>query len=138
MSDSEPIHILGIITDEVTVPKMDGTRGSALYKIPFRLSKIPSDLWCKLFVATWKSPPRFTTMHRPSIASVYGDSIVLNGTTIEEVRDYHRETLILCVEEANQQEMQIIKEKQRLREREENRKNDHYTNVNSIADRIEF
>lgn len=137
-SDLQPIQILGIITDEVTVPKMDGTRGSALYKIPFRLSKRPNDLWCKLFVATWNSPPRFTSMHRPGIASVYGDKIVLDGTTIEEVRDYHRETLILCVDEANRKELQILAEEQRRREREENRKNDHYTNVNSIADKLEF
>ena len=93
-----PIHILGIITDEVTVPKMDGSRGCALYKIPFRLSKSPSHLWKEIFVATWNMPPRFTTMHRPGIASVYGNKIVLDGTTMEEVRDYHRETLLLCVD----------------------------------------
>ena len=33
-SKDESIRILGIITDEVTVPKIDGTRGSALYKVP--------------------------------------------------------------------------------------------------------
>lgn len=43
--EDEPIHILGIITDEVTVPKMDGSRGCALYKIPFKLSKSPSHFW---------------------------------------------------------------------------------------------
>lgn len=137
-SDTEPIYILGIITDEVNVPKMDGTRGSALYKIPFRLSKRPSDLWCKLFVAAWNMPPRFTSMHRPGIASVHGDKIVLNGTTIEDVRNYHRETLILCVDEANRKETQILSEEQQRKEREESRKNEHYTNVNSIADKIEF
>ena len=36
-------------------------------------------------------------MHRPGIASVEGDEILLNGTTIEEVRDYHRKTLNLCI-----------------------------------------
>lgn len=137
-SDLDPIHILGIITDEVTVPKMDGTRGSALYKIPFRLSKRPSDLWGKLFVTIWNMPPSFTTMHRPGIALVYGDKIVLDGTTIEEVRDYHRETLILCVDEANKKEKQILAEKQRLREMKENRQNEHYATVNSIANKLEF
>ena len=34
-NENKDIEILGIITDEVTVPKMDGSRGSALYKIPF-------------------------------------------------------------------------------------------------------
>lgn len=137
-SPDEPIHILGIITDEVTIPRMDGTPGCALYKIPFRLSKRPSSLWVNIFLSTWKSPPRFTTIHRPGIASVYGDKIILDGTTIEEVRDYHRETLVLCVNIANEKEQSIIAEDRRKRELEENRKNQHYTNVASIADDIKF
>lgn len=134
----EPIRILGIITDEVTVPKMDGTRGSALYKVPFRLSRRPSDLWCKLFLDAWRYPPRFSTMHRFGIASVVGDEIVLNGTTVEEVRDYHRETLILCVDEANKKEAEIKRKEQERIEREEMRRKNHYDNVNSIAGEIEF
>ena len=137
-SPDEPIHILGIITDEVTVPRMDGTRGCALYKIPFRLSKKPSSLWINIFISTWNSPPRFTTMHRPGIASVYGDKIILDGTTIEEVRDYHRDTLMLCVNTANEKEQAIITEEKRKRELEENRKNQHYSNVTSVADEIKF
>lgn len=136
--EDEPIHILGIITDEVTVPKMDGSRGCALYKIPFKLSKSPSHLWKEIFVATWNMPPRFTAMHRPGIASVYGNKIILDGTTMEEVRDYHRETLLLCVEEANKKEAQIIREQQLKKAREEQRKKQHYDNVNNIADTIKF
>ena len=136
--EDEPIHILGIITDEVTVPKMDGSRGCALYKIPFKLSKSPSHLWKEIFVATWNMPPRFTTMHRPGIASVYGNKIILDGTTMEEVRDYHRETLLLCVEEANKKEAQIIREQQLKKAREEQRKKQDYDNVNNIADTIKF
>jgi len=135
---NEPIHILGIITDEVTVPKMDGTRGSALYEIPFRLSKVPSYLWSQIFIATWNSPPQFTSMHRPGIASVYNDKIILDGTTIEEVRDYHRETLILCVEIANEKETAILNEEKRRKELAESRKNQHLSNVNTIADKIKF
>ena len=51
----EPIHIIGIITNEVTIPKMDGTRGSALYAIPFQLSRTPSRLWSDLFISSWKN-----------------------------------------------------------------------------------
>ena len=138
IDEAEPIHILGIITDQVTVPKMDGTRGSALYKIPFRLSKRPSALWQELFVHFWNSPPRFTTMHRPGIASVYDDQIILDGTTIEEVHDYHRETLILCVNLANEKEAKIIKEEQLKKEREETQRNKHFSNVKSVAEDIKF
>lgn len=136
--ENEPIHILGIIVDEVTVPKMDGTRGSALYKVPFRLSKTPSDLWCKLFLAEWKFPPQFSSMHRPGIASVVGDKIILNGTTVEEVRDYHRETLVLCVDVANKKEIAIKREEQQRREQEEIRRKEHFDNVENIIGQIEF
>lgn len=135
---NEPIKILGIITDEVTVPKMDGTLGSALYKIPFRLSKTPSSLWKQLFLATWESPPTWSSMHRFGIASVYGDKIILDGTTIEEVRDYHRDTLLLCVEEANKKEAAILKEEKARQEREQARQNQHYQNINNVIGDIKF
>ncbi len=64
----EQLRIVGVIVDEVTEPTMDGTRGSALYTVPFRLSKEPTPLWSELFLRIWDSPPRFTTMHRPGIA----------------------------------------------------------------------
>ncbi len=136
--ENEPIRILGIVTDKVTVPRMDGTRGSALYKIPFRLTKHPSSLWIDLFVETWNMPPRCSTMHRPGIASVSGDEILLDGTTIEEVRDYHREVLLLCVDVANKKEAEIIAAEQRKKEKEEELKRTHYTTVNDIAGKIPF
>ena len=135
-----PIHILGIITDQVTVSKMDGTRGSVLYlyKIPFRLSRTPSALWRELFIHLWNIPPRWTTRHRPGIASVYGDQIILDGTTIEEVRDVHRETLMLCVSEANKTEQKYLEEEQRRQEWETMQKKRHFENVADIAGDIKF
>lgn len=94
--EKEPVRILGLIKDEVTAPTMDGTPGCALYKIPFRLSRKPSDLWCEIFLHKWEMPSCFTSMHRPEIASVHEDKIILDGTTIEEVEKYHRDTLIAC------------------------------------------
>jgi len=40
-------------------------------------------------------------MHRPGIARVSGDKVYLDGTTIEEVQKYHRDTLVLALEETN-------------------------------------
>ena len=97
----EDIKIEGIITNEVTLPKNDGTRGSALYSIPFKLSSKPTRTWSELFLRNWDCPPRFTSIHRPGIARVESDKIILDGTTIEEVKQYHRDTLILCVEKTN-------------------------------------
>lgn len=138
VEDSEPIRIIGIVVDEVGEPRNDGTRGSALYKVPFRLSRRPSSLWGKLFVKSWDLPPRFTTMHRPHIASVVGDEIILNGTTIEEVRDYHRDTLILCVEEANKLEAEYREEERKRRAREEAARSAYRKNVEDVAGTIGF
>ncbi len=100
-SDSEPIRITGIIADDVTPPRNDGTRGSGLYEIPFRFSRQPPRLWQELFVRAWDHPSLFTQMHRSGIASVEGDVVWLRGTTLDEVERYHRDTLVLAVNAAN-------------------------------------
>lgn len=134
----QDIKIEGIITNEVTVPRMDGTAGSALYKIPFRLNRKPSEIWTQLFLRAWSSPPEFTTMHRPGIAEVIGDKIILDGTTIEEVQDYHRKTLILCVDKANSEEREILARNKLIKEREEARKQEHYDKIRSLSNQIPF
>lgn len=134
----EPIHILGIITDKVTVPKMDGSRGCALYRIPFQLSRKPSSLWVNRFINAWNHPTSFSSMHRPGIASVVSDTIVLDGTTIEEVKDTHREMLIKCVERANLEEKEIIEKEKLKKEKEMLRKEEHISSVIKVADEIEF
>lgn len=135
---ADEISIEGIITDEVTLPSNDGTRGSALYKVPFRLSQNPSSDWKQLFISSWNSSPSFTTMHRPGIASVVGDKIILDGTTIEEVRDYHRDTLILCVKEANEGEKKIRAARAAREQAAQTAEENHFKNVQSIAANITF
>ena len=132
------VRIVGVVVDEVTEPRLDGTRGSGLYAVPFRLSKTPSAEWVEAFVATWNHPPRFSTMHRPGIARVRGDRIVLDGTTIEEVEKYHRDTLILCVKRANEviaewEAKSAQAEQERLRQSQEHRKS-----VEDVSRRIKF
>jgi len=92
-------RLYGRVVDEIGTPRCDG---SALYTVPFKLSRRPRSQWAQLFVRAWNHPSRFTTMHRPGIASVQGDRVVLDGTTVEEIDRYHRETLILAGKEANQ------------------------------------
>ncbi len=59
-------------------------------------------------------------MHRPGIAEAHGDRIVLTKTTLEEVEQYHKETLKLCVNEANAQyNAYMTKKLQQLKAREE-------------------
>ena len=104
---NEDIRIEGVILDEVTVPAMDGTSGSVLYAIPFKLSRKPSSIWERSFIETWNHPPTYTSMHRPGIAHVRGAKIILDGTTMEEVKQVHRNTLKLAVTKANEMEKEF-------------------------------
>lgn len=136
--EGEDIKIIGIISNEVTLPRNDGTRGSALYSIPFRLSSKPTRIWSELFLRNWDSPPSFTSMHRPGIARVASDKIILDGTTIEEVKQYHRDTLILCVEKTNEEEKQIRKREEQLKRKKQEERENHYRNIDDISKDIKF
>lgn len=135
---STPIAIEGIVMDEVTLPKNDGTRGSALYAIPFKLTRRPSHEWSEAFIEAWNHPSRYTTMHRPGIARVSRDKIILDGTKIEEVEKYHRDTLKLAVEAANNAERRRTEEEERRREAEQQRANQHRANLEKAVRRLRF
>lgn len=120
------------------MPRNDGTRGSALYSIPFRLSRKPTRKWSELFLRNWDNPPSFTSMHRPGIARVVSDKIILDGTTIEEVKQYHRDTLILCVEKTNEEEKQIRKREEQLKRKKQEERENHYRNIDDISKDIKF
>ena len=135
---NEPVKIFGVIVDEVSEPTLDGTRGSALYSVPFRLNRVPSSLWSEIFINTWNRPPSFTTMHRPGIASVWGAKIILNGTTIEEVKRYHRDTLIDCVDVANQEEKKFLERKRREQELRLQQVEEHRKKVKDASEDLSF
>jgi hypothetical protein len=135
---NQPTQIIGIIVDEVTEPSMDGTRGCALYSIPFRLSRRPSPEWCEIFLHEWDHPPQFTSMHRPGIAQVSGDRILLEGTTIEEVKRHHRDTLVLCVDETNRKEADYRAHLARQQEADRQRRELHRKQINDSASDIQF
>ena len=134
----EPVRIIGVIADEVTQPLLDGTAGSALYTVPFRLNRIPSQLWSEVFVKVWDFPPRFSTMHRPGIASVQGDKIFLNGTTIEEVKEYHRDTLMLCVKVANEREEEFLERSRKEEEKRRIQMEEHHKEVQDGMEDLSF
>jgi hypothetical protein len=136
--EEDEIKIKGILVDEVTEPLNDGTRGSALYKIPFELNKRPSKDWINLFIKAWNLPPESSNMHRPGIASVYGNKIVLDGTTIEEVEKYHKDTLKLAVEVANKGIKKIRMMNRQKEELEKKRKKEHRKKIEDISKKINF
>ena len=77
-------------------------------------------------------------MHRPGIAKVSGDKIILDGTTIEEVEKYHRDTLVICVEAANEEENRIKAQEQRKQEHEKKLKEQHENKVSEVSGRLKF
>lgn len=137
-SEFQPIKIIGVILDQIGIPRGDGTRGSALYRVPFRLSRNPPRGWADLFIEAWNRPSRFTTMHRRGIASVAGDTVILDGTTIDEVQKYHKDTLILAASQANEKFVQALETARLAREREAKRISEHKRDVDEKAKTIKF
>lgn len=136
--EDDTIKIKGILIDEITEPKNDGTAGSGLYKIPFELNKTPSYEWIELFINAWNRPTRFTSMHRPGIASVSSNKIILDGTEIEEVEKFHKDTLKLAVEIANNFISENKKNRQLKEESERKAAEEHKNRINDISKRISF
>jgi hypothetical protein len=134
----DDIKITRVIVEDITEPRNDGTRGSGLYSIPFALSRRPPSEWAQLFIGNWDIPPRFTTMHRPGIARLSGATVTLNGTTIEEVERYHRETLQLAVDRTNQQYREWKRKHDEQLERERAERDEHRRRVDEAAGRINF
>ena len=134
----EDIRITRLIVEEVTEPRNDGTRGSGLYTLPFQLSATPPRVWGAMFVRHWDRPRRFTMMHRPGIARVNGTKIVLGGTTIEEVKDHHRDTLKLAVDETNREYRASVEEAERKSRAEGEASERHRRNVDDVASQIDF
>lgn len=134
----KPIQIVEIITDEVGVPRNDGTPGSALYAVPFRLTQRPPSEWAECFVTAWNNPTSYTSMHRSGIAQVTGNKIILDGTTMDEIEKYHHATLIAAVDRANNEYVTILERRRREAEREQAHEAEHRKNVEEAAKRLKF
>lgn len=134
----EPIRVTGIVKERVGRARNDGTPGSGLYEVPLQLSRTPSSTWSEFFRECWNHPPSFTTMHRPGIARVAGDTVVLDGTTIDEVEKYHLDTVKLCVARANDVEIARVERARRRAEQDEAERQVHDAHVDEVADRLKF
>lgn len=135
---SEPIKIVGVVEDEVTLPRNDGTRGSGLYAVPFQLSRRPSSKWAERFVENWNHPPSFTTMHRPGIVKVRGDRIILDGTAMDEVERYHARTLKLALEKTNEEAAAEEERARLLAEQQRRSELEHRNSVGEVSKRLKF
>lgn len=133
-----PLDIVGVDTARVGMPRNDGSRGSALYRVPIKLNRTPTPAEARMLVEVWDRPPSFSTMHRPGIAAVTGDTFVLDGTTVDEVASHHAKTLRLVVDKVNV----LAAEERRRRSEEAQRaaeaKAAHASHVEDVAGRITF
>jgi hypothetical protein len=129
---------LEVDVDNVGEPRGGGGAGSALYAVPVKLSRAPSATWARIFPEVWNRPPEFTTMHRPGIARVSGDRVILDGTTIEEVRDYHARTLALVVAETNRHAAEAEQREADARQREADERAERERRVRDVGGDIRF
>jgi len=134
----EPLRLAGVDEAGVTRPAGDGTRGSALYAVPFRLSGAPDSLWSQLLVQNWDRPASFGSMHRPGIARVVGSRIILDGTTIEEVERYHLATLKLAVDATNAGRAAQREQERQHREAQDHQRLQHEAAVQLSLQRLDF
>jgi hypothetical protein len=134
----ESINIVGIDTANVGHPRNDGTPGSGLYAVPVKLSRAPSAREARLLVYFWDNPSSWTTMHRRGIARISGSSLILDGTTIEEVRDIHVATVRQAVAATNAEYASELAKEERELELDEARRAAHEAEVRRVASEIRF
>lgn len=132
------IEILKIIPEGITKPKNDGTPGCALYKIPFKLSKAPDNLWIQLFIQNWNQPFKYSMMHRTEIASIINDQLILDGTTLDEVKTYHQESMKKCVKETNISWEEWIKNDYEQKIKKLKSEIEYYTKIQKESEVIKF
>jgi hypothetical protein len=136
--NDELVKITGVDTANVGRPRNDGTRGNALYRIPLLLNRVPPPEWSAAFPGTWNSPPAWTSMHRPGIASISGDRIILDGTSIEELEQYHLKTLRLVVGQLNQAMAEHRQREHARREAEVRAQEEHDARIREALERLNF
>jgi hypothetical protein len=89
----DPLMITGVDAQHIGNPRSDGTAGSRLYSVPIKLNRSATTIEARLLLEHWDRPSVIPTGHRPGILRVSGATLVLDGTTIEEIRGFHAETL---------------------------------------------
>jgi TIR domain-containing protein len=139
-SASDTIKVIGVDERGISRPSNDGSQGSALYRIPLKLSRPPSSLWGRAFEQMWNQPfvPGGSLRHRPGIASVVGDTIVLDGTTIEEVQEAHLTTVKNVIAEVNEKVLEFERRERERMDREAEAEGRRQTEIRDRIDRMRF
>ena len=134
----KPVRITGVDTNGVVAPRNDGSPGSALYRVPLLLNRAPHPFWNANFSHVWDNPPVWTTMHRPGIASVQGDRIVLDRTTIEELERYHLTTLESVIRSLNDMTAAHVAQERAQSDAAKRARVEHERRVQEAAEKLKF
>ena len=135
---SDVVELDVIDPDRTGSPRNDGTPGSGLYEVAIRLKQTPSSIWAELFPNNWDHPQEYTLRHIPGIARVSSGYIILDGTTVEEVRDLHKKTLQLAVAVTNRQVAEYREQTRREQEMAAERQQEHEARVRQGASEVDF
>ena len=130
------VRFVEIIASEATAPRNDDSHGGELYTVPIRLSREPTEIWKRTFIQTWDRPPAFTFMHRPGIVRIQGDRVVMEGTTIGEIWQYHRVILKFALNKANAVEQNTWESEARQQPIRDRRLAEHRSHVEYVAKMI--
>lgn len=135
---TDKLEIVGVDTDGVTTPTNDGSKGSGLYLVPIKLNRAPSPREAELLVANFDRPSQWTSMHRAGIARVAGDRLLLDGTTIDEVKEYHAKTVRLAVDATNAAELELRRREEAAADAARGRDAEHRKHISDVSGDIDF
>lgn len=137
-NEEEPIRIIGVVREGIGEPLNDGSAGSALYRVPLRLSRTPSDLWVQVFEQEWGS--QLYTMLRD--AYVEGDTIVFPATTMDEIERHHLAQLRSVIDRVNQRTDEVRQQQnaaaRRQAELRAQQKREHEQSIERVMERLSF
>jgi len=77
-------------------------------------------------------------MHRPGIARISGDKIILDGTTMDEVERYHVKTLKLALQKTNEEAEREEERERLLAEQKRTSELKHRDSVRGVPKRLKF
>jgi hypothetical protein len=89
----DPLTITGVDAQHIGNPRNDGTAGKGLYSVPIKLNRPATPIEGQLLVGHWDRPAVPPARHCPGILRIAGSTVVLDGTTIDEIRQFHAATL---------------------------------------------
>lgn len=137
LDPSAPIRLIGIDRDGIGVPRNDGSSGSGLYAVPLLLSRAPGIAWRAAFDSRWNRG-FFSSMHRPGIAHVSNDRLILNGTTVDEVAKHHLTTLKEAIAAANEDMAKAKRSADEESARQDKFRQKHESDVDATISNMSF